>query len=247
MGINERFLQLGSQWNVIHLPQKPNGFGILILGDRNHFVREDTSFWLQHYGRSQLLTGLRDDGYTLFNSHLHGNHWGCEKAVFDAKQLIHYTLKQEILNREIHVLADGMGALIAMKLAAEMPDVLRSIAMLNPCLNLEAHRNREKEHKFFYKQFIKELSQSYDLSEKEAEAHTLLPLPTASVEVPIHIWQRISGAPYSFELHAKPFIKQQNLNIDSKQNVDLTMHMFDHPSRIFQSVRKFYKSHEREL
>ena len=53
MGVSERFFQLGSQWNIIHLPQKPNGFGILI----------------------------------------HGNHWGCEDAVFSAKQLVHHTLK----------------------------------------------------------------------------------------------------------------------------------------------------------
>ncbi|AOC57198.1 MULTISPECIES: hypothetical protein [Bacillus] len=246
MGVSERFFQLGSQWNVIHLPQKPNGFGILILGDRNHFVQENTSFWLQHYGRNQLLTALKDEGYTLFNSHLHGNHWGCEDAVFSAKQLVHHTLKQEILNREIHVLAEGMGALVAMSLAEEMPEVLRSIALVNPCLHLYAQREREKEHKFFYKQLIKELAKSYGCSEKEAETYPLPACPVHSAHVPIHIWQRLNGAPYAYELHAKPFIDQHMKNPEHCQ-IDLTLHMFDHPRRIFQSIHKFYKSHEREL
>lgn len=38
---------------------------------------------------------------------------GAEKAVTYAKQLIHSVLKQEILNPKIHILAEGMGALVA--------------------------------------------------------------------------------------------------------------------------------------
>ncbi len=34
MGITERYFQLGTEHNVIHLPYRPNGFGIFILGDR---------------------------------------------------------------------------------------------------------------------------------------------------------------------------------------------------------------------
>ena len=34
MTITERFFQIETEWNVIHLPFKPNGFGILIIGDR---------------------------------------------------------------------------------------------------------------------------------------------------------------------------------------------------------------------
>lgn len=32
MGITERYFQLGTEHNVIHLPYRPNGFGIFILG-----------------------------------------------------------------------------------------------------------------------------------------------------------------------------------------------------------------------
>lgn len=100
MKITERFFQMDSEWNVVHLPYKPNGFLVFIFGDRNHFVGEDSSFWLQHYGRNQLLTSLRNKGYTLVNSNLFGRHWGSEKAVAYAKQLIHYVFKQEILNEK---------------------------------------------------------------------------------------------------------------------------------------------------
>ncbi len=94
MGITERFFQFGSELNVIHLPYRPNGFCIFILGDRTHFVSRDSSFWLEHEGRNQLLHVL-DRGYTIFNSNLYGRHWGSEKAVLYARQLMHYVLKQE--------------------------------------------------------------------------------------------------------------------------------------------------------
>ncbi len=35
MGITERFFQFGSELNVIHLPYRPNGFCIFILGGQN--------------------------------------------------------------------------------------------------------------------------------------------------------------------------------------------------------------------
>lgn len=68
MGITERYFQLGTEHNVIHLPYRPNGFGIFILGDRTHFVGNHSSFWLQHYGRNQLLNMLRNEGYTLLTA-----------------------------------------------------------------------------------------------------------------------------------------------------------------------------------
>lgn len=100
MKITERFFKVGSEWNVIHLPYRPNGFAVFIFGDRNHFVGEESSFWMQHHGRNQLLTSLRNQGYTLVNSNLFGRHWGSEKAVHYAKQLIHYVFRQEILNEK---------------------------------------------------------------------------------------------------------------------------------------------------
>lgn len=53
--------------------------------------------------------------------------------------------------------------------------------MLNPCLDLPEYVEFEKEHKFFYKRLLKELSLAYDSKEEELEAKinkksfTLLP------------------------------------------------------------------------
>ena len=62
MEIRERFFFLEQEPCVIHLPEKPNGFGVLILGDYNHFVESGTSLWMQHVGKAHLLEELRNEG-----------------------------------------------------------------------------------------------------------------------------------------------------------------------------------------
>lgn len=116
--------------------------------------------------------------------------------------------------------------------------------MLNPCLDLQAHYESEKENKFFYKQFLKEVSKSYGISEKEAEALRYKTIQSYPSGVPVHIWQRMTGAPYPYSVHAEVFKEKQQ-----KQGspVDMTFHLFEHPSRIYASICKFFHSHEKEL
>ncbi|KXZ13580.1 hypothetical protein AXI59_05235 [Bacillus nakamurai] len=244
MGITERFFQLWSEPNVIHLPYRPNGFGVFILGDRTHFVSGDSSFWLEHYGRNQLLNMLREKGYTIFNSNLYGRHWGAEKAVAYAKQLIHYVLKQEILNPKIHLLADGMGALCADQLLRFSPEHIRSAAMLNPCLDLQAHFESEKENKFFYKQFLKEASSSFGISEKEASSRRYQTISGFSTRVPVHIWQRMTGAPYPYPLHANAYKEAQE---KAGSKAEITYHLFEPPARMYDAICQFFRRHEKEL
>lgn len=244
MKITERFFKVDSEWNVIHLPYRPNGFAIFIFGDRNHFVGKDSSFWLQHYGRNQLLQSLRNKGYTLVNSNLFGRHWGSEKAVSYAKQLIHYVFRQEILNEKIHLLAEGTGALIADELLRSIPDQIRSAAMLNPCLDLQAHHDREKENKFFYKRFIKEIAESYGITEREAAHYPFQSISPYHNLVPVHIWQKLNGSPYPYMLHAKTFEERQ---MQGGHRVELTLHLSDHPSRIYSAIASFFKTHEKVL
>lgn len=244
MKITERFFQVDSEWNVVHLPYRPNGFLVFIFGDRNHFVGEDSSFWLHHYGRNQLLTGLRNKGYTLVNSNLFGRHWGSEKAVAYAKQLIHYVFKQEILNEKIHLLAEGTGALIADELLRSIPNQIRSAAMVNPCLDLQAHHKREKENKFFYKQFIKEIAESYGISEREATDYPFKSISPYHNLVPVHIWQRLNGSPYPYMIHAKTFEERQ---LKGRHSVGLTLHLSEHPQRIHSAIANFFKTHEKVL
>ena len=106
-----RNFQLDTEWNVIHYPERPKGFGILIIGDERNFVDSNTSFWLQNEGKTKLLQSLLDAGYTVFYSNLYGKNWGSEKAVRLSKRLYQHMIRSEILNGKIHILAEGMGAL----------------------------------------------------------------------------------------------------------------------------------------
>jgi hypothetical protein len=159
-----RNFQLDTEWNVIHYPERPQGFGILIIGDERHFVDSKTSFWLQNEGKSVLLKSLLDAGYTVFYSNLYGKNWGSQKAVKLSKRLYQHVIRSEILNEKIHILAEGMGALVALKLIQEMSECVRSVVLLNPILSLDHQLELEKDRKFFYKKMIKELSKSFNQS-----------------------------------------------------------------------------------
>lgn len=160
--MESRNFQLDTEWNAIHYPERPQGFGILIIGDERHFVDEKTSYWMQNEGKSTLIKSLQDAGYTIFYSNLYGRNWGSSKAVNLAKRLYEHIIRTEILNEKIHIIAEGMGALVALKLLPEMESLVRSIVLLNPILSLNQHLELEKDRKFFYKRLIKELSQSYE-------------------------------------------------------------------------------------
>ncbi len=162
-----RNFQLDTEWNMIHYPERPQGFGILIIGDERHFVDSDTSFWLQNEGKSLLLQSLLDAGYTVFYSNLYRKNWGSQKAVRLSKRLYQHIIRSEILNEKIHILAEGMGALVALKFIHENKDCIRSVALLNPILSLENQLELEKDRKFFYKKMVKELSQSFNQSGEE--------------------------------------------------------------------------------
>ena len=50
--MESRNFQLDAEWNIVHYPEQPLGFGILIIGDERHFVDQNTSFWLQNEGKN---------------------------------------------------------------------------------------------------------------------------------------------------------------------------------------------------
>nr|WP_295975686.1 hydrolase [uncultured Bacillus sp.] len=165
--MENRNFRLDTEWNIIHYPEKPQGFGILIIGDERHFVDEQTSFWLQNEGKKLQINQLREAGYTIFYSNLYGKNWGSEKAVYLAKRLYEYVIRMEILNEKIHIIAEGMGALVALKLQEAMESAIRSIILINPILSLKDHLELEMDHKFFYKKLMKELEFSYGLKGRE--------------------------------------------------------------------------------
>lgn len=133
------------------MPKRPNGFAVLIIGDKTNFVEENSSYWIQNYARSQILEYLKDEGYTVFYSNLYGANWGNPASVKLATQLYHIIMKREILNTRIHILAEGMGALTAMQLSQKLNEEIRSMAFLNPCIDLVAHIDNERKINFFIK------------------------------------------------------------------------------------------------
>jgi pimeloyl-ACP methyl ester carboxylesterase len=246
MEVNQRFFQLEEEWNVIHLPERPNGFGVLVLGDKNHFVEENTSFWIQNAGRFQMLDYLLYEGYTVFYSNLYGEHWGSPHAFNLAKRLYHVVLKNEILNDKIHILAEGMGALIALQLMESMQDKIRSVAMLNPCIDVKAHLQHEKQHKFFYKRLRQMIASAYHIPDNEVEniIKSSEDFRNFTAKTPVKIWQITNSSPYPSQLHSRVYEKyRRELNAP----IALTLHLAEKRFSLSPSICRFFHEHEKQL
>jgi hypothetical protein len=240
---NKQFFKLDTEWSALHLPKRPNGFAVLIIGDKTNFVEESSSFWIQNYARSQILEYLKDEGYTVFYSNLYGANWGNPASVKLAKQLYHIVMKREILNTRIHILAEGMGALTAMQLSKRMRGEIRSMAFLNPCIDLVAHIENERKNKFFYKKLIKEVAKAYHLEEREVEfkIKDLAPKDNLVIpSIPIKIWHNTNERTYTPEIHSK---KYQSGN----EMVRLSYHISENTYAFSRSIGSFYKENEKEL
>ncbi|MBP3038837.1 hydrolase [Bacillaceae bacterium Marseille-Q3522] len=166
-----RSFQLDTEWNMIHYPEKPQGFGILIIGDERHFVEKKNSYWTQNKGKLNLLRKWQSEGYTIFYSNLYQKNWGSDKAVYMAKRLYDHIVRHEIINNKIHLIAEGMGALVAIKLIRAMKGQIRSVLFLNPIFSLKNYLEQMKEETFFHKKLRKEISRSYEIEEQEVEKH----------------------------------------------------------------------------
>ncbi|WP_027408934.1 hypothetical protein [Anoxybacteroides tepidamans] len=239
MAIQQRFFQLDDQWCVVHLPERPNGFAVLLLGDVNQYVTSNVSFWMEHEGRRQLLEDLREYGYTIFYSHLYGRHWGSKKSVRLAKQLIYYVLKNEILNNRIYILAEGMGALNALQLLEEMHTQIRALAMLTPCIDLRAQLEYEKENKFFYKRMLKDIASAYELDETAAD-RAISSLSFTFSTVPIKIWQLSGVTHYPSSLHCR---KYEELAKEKNAPVEVVYHLPEKRYSFAKAIHQFYQEH----
>ncbi|WP_026676116.1 hypothetical protein [Fictibacillus gelatini] len=244
MSIEERFFNVDGQWNVIHLPKKPSGFGVMILGDLNHFVDEKTSLWKQNE-RLWLIQHLRNRGYTCFYSNLYGRNWGSPKAITLAKRLYHHVIKSEILNPKIHLLAEGMGALVALKLMEEMQGNIRSCLLINPCLDLKGHFYQMKLNRLFYKQTVKEIGAAYGIANKNVEpfVETLADLSAYQSAVPVKIWHAASGVQFPFKVHSR---KYEEIRYHLHAPIELSIHLPEKRLSLG-NITDFYKLYEKEV
>jgi hypothetical protein len=238
--------QLGNEWNVIYYPEKPTGFGILIIGDERHFVDKNNSFWLQNEGKGSIIKVLKGSGYTIFSSNLYGKNWGSEQAVELAQRLYHNVIRNEIINGKIHIIAEGMGALVAIKLIEKLKGNLRSIVFLNPILSLKHHILQEKENKFFYKKLKKELEFAYQrnflLLQKElSTSKSNFPI---NDDVPIKLIHVLSGGrSYNQSIVNQKIVKNEWMDIDMNTNYVLPEKMH----QIGDMMMKFFTKHEQVL
>lgn len=245
--MENRNFQLDTEWNIIQYPVKPTGFGVLIIGDERHFVDGNKSFWMQNEGKLAIVNKLRDEGYTIFSSNLYGRNWGSEKAVEMAKRLYKHVIRSEILNEKIHVLAEGMGALVALRLLQEMRGNLRSVVLINPVLSLKHHLEQEKEHKFFYKKLMGEVAAAYQEDSKVLEERFMNDegISTLDYGIPMTIIHILAGGR---AFNQSKLSKQLIANKKEKNGQISAYYMVpEKKQQLGSQLVKFYKNHENIL
>jgi hypothetical protein len=242
LSMENRNFQMDTQWNIIHYPGKPTGFGILIIGDERHFVDESKCFWTQNEGKLAIINELKEKGYTIFSSNLYGRNWGSESAVELAQRLYQHVIRSEILNHKIHVLAEGMGALVALRLMEKMKGCIRSVILLNPILSLKHHLEQEKEHKFFYKKLMRELSAAHKIDQTLIESTIFNMEDSINLEFdcPVKIIQVLSGG----KAYTQSKRYQQIINTPE---INPTYILPEKKPQLGQIFIKFFNSHERVL
>jgi hypothetical protein len=238
---NRNFL-IDTQWNIIHYPEKPTGFGILIIGDERHFVDESKCFWTQNEGKLAIIDQLKEEGYTIFSSNLYGRNWGSERAVELAQRLYQHVIRSEILNHKIHILAEGMGALAALRLMEEMKDSIRSAVLLNPILSLKKHLEQEKEHKFFYKKLMRELAAAHEWDQKtiESDISAITDIIDLGSDFPVKIIHVLAGG----KSYAQSKLYHQ---IITSPEIEPTFIVPEKKPQLGKFIIKFLKGHETVL
>ncbi|HET7629708.1 MAG TPA: hypothetical protein VFK44_15145 [Bacillales bacterium] len=242
----KRVFQLDEQWCHVRLPDHPNGYCVMILGDLNHFVNESRSLWEESEQRRHLVETLLDNGYTVFYSHLYGAHWGNDDSIKLSEDLIHHVLSKGILNERIHLLAEGIGALTALGLMERNGRKIRSAAFVNPCLDLKAYVNEAAETRWSYKKLIKQLADAYQLPvesihEVIEDKHDITAL---NAKVPVKIWHSTSSHVYPFKVHSRVYAAYRK-----KQGAPVSL-LLHYPEKRFyfnEPLVAFFHNHEAEL
>jgi pimeloyl-ACP methyl ester carboxylesterase len=246
VSIDKRTFQIDNQWNIIHLPERPNGFAVMIIGDCSHYVDAHTSLWKQSTERAHLIQSLKDQGYTIFYSNLYGRHWGSPKAVTLAKRLYHYVMKHEILNPNVHLIAEGMGTLVALRLMEEMEPHIRSTIFINPCINLKHHYNHEMQNRLFFKRLVREMSFAYNIEELNIE-QLIIDLPEIKdlkAKTPVKIWHAARGVSFNFRDHSRAYEKRR---LEIHAPISLLIHVPEITFNPAKAFREFFSENEKVI
>ncbi|KGX92680.1 hypothetical protein N781_15295 [Pontibacillus halophilus JSM 076056 = DSM 19796] len=229
---------------LIHVPEKPNGFAVLYIGDSHHYVESDRSFWMDHPTRSQLLYTLLDEGYTLFTTRLYEESYGSERGVYLLNQMYQAVRRQEIVNPYIHVVAEGMGALNVLRWQQKHPEIVRSNVFFSPCTNLKEYYGSERVNQLYFKRLRKQVARAYEVNEKEVQERVIVPFKPIEVQAPVFIFHDIHHSDYDVQKQSRPFEESQR-----QVGQDVHLHVSVPPlfPRVISKARSFLKSHETDL
>lgn len=167
--MDQRIFTLNNNYCIIHYPERPNGFGVLVIGGKEQYVNKNETNWTTNYHRKKMLRFLMDEGYTIFYTNFNQEHMGNDETVERIHNLYEYVIRTEIINEKIHVIAEGTGAIIALDMLANKQNRLRSIVYINPVFSLEWLTDLVKDQPFLYKRIITDMAEAYRIHEEQCE------------------------------------------------------------------------------
>ncbi len=154
-------------------------------------------------------------------------------------------MKHEILNPNIHLIAEGMGSLVALQLMEDMEKNIRSALFINPCIDLQHHFNHERQNRLFFKRLKREIISAYNSEEDIDSFIDKLPqTEQLTAKTPVQIWHAARGVAFNFKEHSRPYEKRRQ-EIDAP--ISLSIHVPEatfNPARAFQ---EYFKNHEKVL
>ncbi|MDQ0207929.1 alpha/beta fold hydrolase [Alkalicoccobacillus murimartini] len=243
-----RYFKWKGRWSVKFLPEKPNGFAVYLLSGQDRTVEDSSSIWETHPEKKIVLEHLLNNGYTVFTSDLHPHHWGNEAACAHSEQLIHFLLKSEIINKRIHVFAEGWGAVLAIKLLARKHVNIRSMLFFNPCIYLESYYDLEKQNRLYYKKIKNELSTAYGTKPERINRQWVRQIsqpPLKEMWPPLFLIHRVNERHYPLPAHSRKL--EQEL-LQKGQSVQLKLFSSTRPFHsLSEPTVMFYQKHEQIL
>ncbi|KYD10623.1 alpha/beta fold hydrolase [Caldibacillus debilis] len=161
-----RIFTLNKKTCIIHYPAKPNGFGVLWIGYFDGDIGADDRPTVNK-PRKSLMDELNVRGYTVFYTVLEKHHFANPQALEQVENLYEFVKRNEILNEKIHLIAEGIGALLAESFLADKGDYVRSAVFIDPAFSLKKLTEEVKDQPFLLKKLYSDLKKAYSLSSDE--------------------------------------------------------------------------------
>ncbi|KGX87735.1 hypothetical protein [Pontibacillus litoralis] len=238
-----RTCTIREQTCLVHIPEQPNGFLVLYLGDVGHYVEEHQSAWSEHPSKATLLQALLEEGYTLFTSHLYGNGWGSSQSIDLLHHVYQLVKRQEIVNPHIHVIAEGMGALTALKWHEQEQLPIRSFILFTPCVDLQALYEQERSNQLFFKRFTKQLAMAYSVAESDVESQVITNARIPECRAPMLIYHDLADPYLNVQEHGRKL--EQNQQRHASVQLKLTVQPVI--PRVTKQLLTFMKRYETSL